>query len=331
MKRLEAAIVGAGLMGGWHARYAERAGGRIVGIVDPREEAAAALARRFPRARTFATLAECLRACAAEVVHVCTGADSHVALALAALEAGRHALVEKPAASAGREARRLADLARQRGRTLCPVHQLPFQRGFQALLRQRGRLATIVRIAVTIASAGGEGRGEAERRDVLLEILPHGFSLLRALLGPQAALCLRTLAFTDDGLELAGRCGGVALSLVVGLRGRPPLSELVVMGTEATALVDLFHGYCVLDRGPTSRTGKALRPFRRGVRLLAGAGSNLLVRAAAGEPAFPGLRELIAAFYRTVRGGGPPPVSLEELVETADLLEAVSSAPPYFS
>ena len=79
--RPRAAIVGAGLMGRWHARYAARAGAVVAAIVDPQTAAAVALHKRIAGTRVFATLEDCLAARAADVVHVCTGSDSHVRLA----------------------------------------------------------------------------------------------------------------------------------------------------------------------------------------------------------------------------------------------------------
>jgi predicted dehydrogenase len=324
-RRLDVAIVGAGLMGRWHARYAENAGGRVVAIVDRREDAAKRLGRYLPKAGVYLRVGDALRSTRAEVVHVCTGTDSHAALAAEALGAGRHVLVEKPAALSGAEARRLAEMA-QRGRlVLSPVHQFPFQRGFRTLLDQRQRLGEILRVGLTVATAGGEGRGDAERRALLLEILPHGLSLLRVLLGPGVAAELEPVVSTSHELELAGRRGPVGIRIFVTLRGRPTRNELVVTGTAASAVVDLFHGYSVLETGGTSRSDKLLRPFRRGLALLGGAAGNLVARAIAGEPAFPGLQALITAFYVAVREGGPAPVSVEELVETADALEALSA------
>ena len=93
MPPLRGAIVGAGLMGGWHARYASRAGGRVVAVVDSDEAAASALVRRYPGARRFRDLADCLSAGEVDVVHVCTGAASHPRLAETALMADRKSVV----------------------------------------------------------------------------------------------------------------------------------------------------------------------------------------------------------------------------------------------
>ena len=55
---------------------------------------------------------------AVALVSVCTHTDTHVDLALRALAAGKHVLVEKPLALSSAEARRVADVARE-AKTIC--------------------------------------------------------------------------------------------------------------------------------------------------------------------------------------------------------------------
>jgi len=325
--RPRAAIVGAGLMGRWHARYAARAGAEVAAIVDPRPEAAAALSRRFPRARAFAALEDCLSAGAVDVVHVCTAAESHARLVETALLGGHHVLVEKPATASQAEAVRIVRLAREKGLRLCPVHQFPFQRGFARVAADLGRLGELLRADYVVRSAGGAGLAPEGRRALLLEILPHPLSLFRSLLGRGVAPeAWDVVASGDDELELAGHDGSVRLRIDIGLRARPTRNELVLAGARATARVDLFHGYAVIEPGGTSRAAKALAPLRAGTRLLWAAGTNLARRALDREPAFPGLRELIWLFYASIREGTPAPVGPEELLETAATIDRVRAA-----
>ena len=328
MARHRTAIVGAGLMGRWHARYAARAGAEVVAIVDTRSDAAAALQRRYPRARTFASLDDCLAAGAPMAIHVCTGSEGRARLADAALAAGCHVLAEKPVAASRAEAARLVGLAREKGLSLCPVHQFPFQHGFARVVADPARLGELLRAEYIVRSAGGEGLQPEARRALVREILPHPVSLFRKVLGHGlAAGGWNVLVSGNDELELAGRDGSVPLRIDIGLRARPTRNELILTGSRATARVDLFHGYAVVDAGGASRTDKALAPLRAGARLLWAAGTNLARRAADREPAFPGLRELVRRFYASIAGNAPPPIDPEEVVEAAALIELVSAAP----
>lgn len=324
---LRAAVVGAGLMGTWHARYAARAGARVVAVADLDQTRAAALARRFPGARAFGDLAEGLRAGPVDVVHVCTARATHAALAEAALAAGAHVLVEKPAACSEQAARRLVDLARLSGRALCPVHQLPFQPGFQRLLRAHARLGRLVSVAHVVASAGGQGRPQAERRQLLADLAPHTLSLFRALLGPRCGDAGWHVARSSaDDLEFAAQCGETSLRASFSLRARPTRNQLAVSGSGASARVDLFHGFATFETGRPSRASKLAAPFQAGAGLLARAGANLLRRVLAREPAFPGLLALVGRFYAAVEQGRLPPIEAEELVESVRLVELLERA-----
>lgn len=329
MPRLRVAIIGAGLMGCWHARYAARHGAEIAAIVDPDRAAADALGWSFRRAARFASLEECLSRAAIDVVHICTATPLHFILAEAALESGKHVLIEKPIVGTTAEAARLAELARDRRLKLSCVHQFPFQRGFRRLQREIGRIGEIARIEYRVHSAGGDGLDSARRGNVLLQLLPHAASLLRRLIGG----CLTELAWTvhrsgPDQLDLTADRQGILLDLRLSLTARPPLNRLTVTGTRGTAHADLFHGYSYFEEGRVSRSAKLLRPFRQAARQLGSAGTNLAVRALRRQPAYPGLSDLIAEFYVSIRENAPAPIGAEEIFESIRLMECVPGEQP---
>lgn len=304
MKRLRAAIVGAGLMGRWHAYYATRAGAAVVALVDRSAASAAALRNRYPKAQVFEDLPQCLASCPVDVVHVCTGVDSHTPLAEIALLAGKHVLVEKPMARSAAEVQRLIGIARDNKVRLEVVHQFPCQRGFQKFLKKMDRLGKLVQITYCVCSAGATERSDAERRDILLEILPHPFSLFCSLLGNDVGeVCWNVIQFGADELTIAGERNETQLLVMLSLRGRPTRNELTVLGTCGTAHFDLFHGFHLLESGNVSRAAKIWRPFALGVRLLAAAAVNLARRTLLWEPAYPGLNDLIHRFYKSILHG----------------------------
>ena len=306
MKRLRAAIVGAGLMGRWHAYYATRAGADVAAIVDRSDSGAAALRNRYNKAEAFGDLQQCLASCAVDVVHVCTGLDSHMPLAETALQAGKHVLVEKPMARSADDVQKLIEIARDKKVRLAVAHQFPCQRGFQKLLKRIGQLGELVQITYRTCSAGAAGRSDTERRGVLLEILPHPFSLFCSLLGTEISnLSWTVIHFSYDELTIAGERNGTQLLVLMSLSGRPTCNELTVVGTHGTAHVDLFHGFYIFESGIVSRAAKILHPFAFGAKLLAAGGLNLARRMLRWEPAYPGLSELIRGFYRSISNGDP--------------------------
>lgn len=75
---------------------------------------------------TYATPDELLRDPDVELVSICTHTDTHVDLAIRALEAGKHVLVEKPLALTAAAIRPLTEAARK-AKTLCmPAHCMRF-------------------------------------------------------------------------------------------------------------------------------------------------------------------------------------------------------------
>ena len=113
---IRAAVVGTGFVGPFHVDAIRRGGyGEVVAVAgsDAARTQARAAALGVPRATT--DVRELLDDPSIEVVHVCTPNRTHVELATAVLEAGKHLVLEKPVALDSSAARLLADLARRQG------------------------------------------------------------------------------------------------------------------------------------------------------------------------------------------------------------------------
>lgn len=317
------AIVGAGRMGRWHADAATRAGADVVAIVDEDARAAGSLAARVPaRADIFSDLATCLHARRVAAVHVCAPTAAHYALTSVALESGCHVIVEKPLAASPAETEDLLATAERRGVVLAAVHQFPFQRGVRRLLRRRASLGELVRVAYRTSSAGWPSRPPAERRALLSEIAPHAASLFHRF-APGFDPAALEIELAGESLAVAGWAGTTRLEAFVSLTARPPCNELVLTGTRRSAVADLFHGYAVVEGVPATGVGKAFRPVVVGTGLAVGALANAGRLAVARELAYPGLRDLVRAFYKSVGSSGPSPVSPAELRAAAALRERV--------
>jgi len=319
-------IVGAGLMGRWHAHAARRAGAVVRAVVDRDAARAAALARSSGGAAACGRLEEALAGGGVDVVHVCTPSATHEGLAAAALAAACHVLVEKPLASSLAATRQLLSAAHQAGRLLCPVHQFLFQRGVlraQALLASFGPLR---HFEMRVCSAGAEGRPEADRDAVALEILPHALALA-------VRYCPASISEGDWKLRRAasgellvnGLVGGVSVSVHVSMAGRPPVNQLLLVAERGSIHADLFHGFAYVEQGGASRTGKIVRPFVVAMRQGAAASTNLVQRAMRGESAYPGLRELVGRFYAAAADGTAGPIPAVETLAVADVWDRLSA------
>jgi len=116
------AFVGAGVAAEMHGRgLMATSGARFVGVYDPMIPKAKAIAKKFG-GRVFRSLEELLGEKSVEAVHILTPVPTHVPVALKAMQAGKHVLVEKPIAPKEREIRRLQAAAEKYQRVCMPAH-----------------------------------------------------------------------------------------------------------------------------------------------------------------------------------------------------------------
>jgi UDP-N-acetylglucosamine 3-dehydrogenase len=146
-RRLGVAVIGAGRMGSFHVNTWERVErAELIAVADPDEGAAAkAIGRRpiawFPDWRTA------LERDDVDAVVVAVPTQMHAELALAAIDAGKHVLVEKPIAATVPEALRMASAARTARRKLMVGHVERFNPAVAKVseLLREGRLGRVFR------------------------------------------------------------------------------------------------------------------------------------------------------------------------------------------
>lgn len=147
-------LVGCGEIGRVRANAVAAAGTTLVAAAD----SDVARARRI-RPVAFEDAAELLAGPEIDCVIVSTPPDSHESIVIAALEAGKHVLCEKPAAPTPRAARRMAEAAARAGKALAiGFNQRHFPNvAFLKALIDDGKLGRISRVA---AYAGHPGPPE---------------------------------------------------------------------------------------------------------------------------------------------------------------------------
>jgi predicted dehydrogenase len=123
-RKIGVGLIGAGFMGKAHSTaYATRqmhvwpapAQPRLVCLADENPEAARSGAERFGFANFTSDWRELIARPDIEVVDICTPPDSHLEIALEAIRAGKHVLVEKPIAMNSGEARQMWQAAERAG------------------------------------------------------------------------------------------------------------------------------------------------------------------------------------------------------------------------
>jgi len=134
---LRAGIVGTGFIGRVHARSARVAGAQVAGVAASSPESATAAAREIGAETAFPSADALIASEQIDVVHICTPNHLHVPLALAALEAGKHIVCEKPIALDADGAAELIAAASGAGR----VATVPFVYRYYPTVREaRARL-----------------------------------------------------------------------------------------------------------------------------------------------------------------------------------------------
>ncbi|RMD91157.1 MAG: gfo/Idh/MocA family oxidoreductase [Alphaproteobacteria bacterium] len=108
-------------------------------------------------------------------------AELHARTAIAAIEAGKHVLVEKPMALRIEDARAIVEAARARGVVAMTGHVLRFHPAFEALERLV-REGALGRIRYVYSTRIGLGKFFTNT-DALWDIAPHDLSLLLAITG----------------------------------------------------------------------------------------------------------------------------------------------------
>jgi predicted dehydrogenase len=131
-RSLRAGVIGAGFIGRVHGRSIRVAGGRVAGVAASSAERAEAARRELDADRGFASGEELIADDGIDVVHICTPNHLHLPLAMAALEAGKHVVCEKPVALDAAGAARLVAAARASGR----IATVPFAYRYYPTVRE---------------------------------------------------------------------------------------------------------------------------------------------------------------------------------------------------
>lgn len=322
---LSVAIVGAGLMGNWHAHAAKKNGAIVTAIIDSNIQAAKSLVDRYG-GRAFSGFEQALEQADFNLVHICTPLKTHVLLTKQALTAEKHVIVEKPVAPTRSDVFDLMELAANRNLLLCPVHQFAFQQGVASAKKALARRTNKpLAVSFDFASAGGVGRQSHELNRILIEILPHPLSILYEL-WPEKPLQPESL-FVDNPrngeLFTHSRHQGFPVSIRLSLNARPTHCSMTIHDEQGAIHINLFHGFSVFESPAVSRFRKIISPFALSLNTLIAATSNLLKRAIRREPAYPGLRTLVQECYQAVHKSTPGPISGENTLAVATIAELI--------
>ena len=337
---LRAAVVGCGKAAQLHissllkARHAE-----LVAVCDVNEQAAQQTAARFGLRRWYADLSHLLQQEHPDVVHITTPPPTHLSVSTQAMNAGCHALVEKPLALNVGDADAMIEVARSNGVRLCVVHNQLF---VPAVLKARhivdnGGIGDVVWMTISdcgrqldslVVEAGHWCHGLPG--GVFSEGLPHTLYLATAFLRRLEPKAVYTHRFGShdwlaaDELRIVLEGDNSVATITASVRGPRDIMAFDLVGTRGTLHVSISHGLVIRYR-PTHRRrlSHGLESVSSGWQWLYGTAS--VAALIAGGRYWNGHYRLIESFIESLREGSEPPVAVEDGREVVRLYEAIGS------
>ena len=306
--RVRVGVIGAGVFGGYHAqKFANSAHSTFAGAFDLSLEAALALCAKAGCGQAFGSLEQLFDAC--DAIVIATPASTHAHLARRALEAGKHALVEKPLALTGIDARSLARLALERDLVLQVGHQERLVFEAMGLFAAGERPKRIE--ATRMNQRSPDGR--CEDVSVVFDLMIHDLDLAAELFGSEVS------AVTGEGHRAHTRLLDQATAELEFANGSARLTASRCAAVrERRMKIEYASGVVEIDF--LTRTVKNSTPFN----IVADVSAILPDPLRAADEAFVAAIQGRAA-SRITGGVGARAAALAETVET-DAMVAVSAA-----
>lgn len=118
-KKIKIGIIGTGSISNTHLQaYRKNPNVELYAFCDINEERLNTMAEKYGVTRTFTDMHEMLKLEEIDAVSVCTWNSQHAPCTIAALNAGKHVLCEKPMATSAKEAREMNAAAEKNGKLL---------------------------------------------------------------------------------------------------------------------------------------------------------------------------------------------------------------------
>ena len=196
---LKAAVIGVGAMGQHHARvYDQMPATQLVGVADVNAEAGGWIAR-LHHTVAYEDYRRLLDEVQPEVVTVAAPTEFHHRIALDALRAGCHVLVEKPIAATEKQAQELIERADALGRKLMVGHIVRFDPAVQELKRrlEAGELGRTFQVRCRRL---GPFPARIQDVGVVIDLATHDLDMMRYLTGQEV---VRVYAETEQEIHSA--------------------------------------------------------------------------------------------------------------------------------
>jgi len=269
-------IIGAGMIGHFHAKAIQSmSGSSLHSVFDLRPESAEKLAREYG-GKAFSEFAAFLADPELEVVTIGTPSGAHRDPAIAALQAGKHVICEKPLEITTERIDEMIAAAQASGKTLSAVLNRRFQPAIEALKKasDENRFGRITSASAYIKwwrtqeyydSGAWRGTWALDGGGALMNQGVHTVDQLLHIAGPVVAVTASTALLAHERIEVEDSCVAI-LEFASGARGVIEAStccwssgghpaEVQVCGTNGSVFLadECFRVWDFADPGPADK------------------------------------------------------------------------------
>jgi|GEM_PF-4929951 len=322
----------------------------IIWFCDKNEEQAKNLMKLWGKdAKVASDIDDLLRSEQPDIVHICTPQDTHAEMTLKAFDAGCHVLLEKPMALTVAECERIISARDKSGCQLCIMHNHMFDPIIQKMHRRtsRGDFGKLVfgevRHFYSVRKMVKEGINDTShwarslKGGIASEFLPHSIYLIQSFFGPARELQLIHRCITGDknaglnlqswAVQISFESATARLLAIAGisyghfsidLYGMQAAAHINMM--DLTYSIERVRGFLPLTLARMeSSVEQSLCRLRQVTSNTANIAIGRLKRRL-------GHRNLIRAFYKTIREGNVSPVTGEDGLAVVRTLEMFDEA-----
>lgn len=333
------ALVGAGYVAFRHLKaLADLPFVKVAAIADPDQEKANELASRFSIPQVFASSTEMIAAVKPDVVHILTPPATHARLAIEALDADCHVLVEKPMADTVADCERMIARAKEKNLMLSVNHSARFEPPvLEALELVRkgvcGKVLSVHHVRGSDYPAYPGGKLSAVYRQgsyPFRDLGVHALYLMEAFAGPLEQLNVEQWGTGRDPLlrfdewRMSGRSATASATALLSWNMGPIENALWIHGEKATLHVDCFLQSCEVHKvfpGP-KQLNAVVNAFRHSLGRLKHIPKYLFRVATGKAKPSPGIYNYVQAFHHALHEDRPAPVSPEEGLRTVAWVSA---------
>lgn len=233
--RIGTAVVGYGYWGPNVVRnIIERPEFRLHALCELDEGRATVFSRRHPDVRVESQYEAILNDESIDAICIATPPQTHYELALAALEAGKHVLVEKPLAKHAEQARALIKRARDTNLVLMPGHTFVYS---PAVTKVHELISGGALGEVYFVTSARMNLGIYQRDGVIFDLAPHDLSILLYWLGAPVTqvTAIGSSVFLDDVPDTAFLTftfeGGTKANIQISWLAPRKVRQMVVVGS----------------------------------------------------------------------------------------------------